>query len=436
MNLSWLSIIRLGLVQMALGSIVVLTTSTLNRLMIVESALPAVIPGLLVAFHYGVQITRPAWGFLSDIGNKRTNWIIIGMLILGLGGISATFGVIFINTNFLLGLFISIIAYGLIGLGVGAAGTSLLALLATKAKPQHRAAAATITWLMMIFGIALTAATVGILLEPYTPARLIFIVICVSVIANLLAVLGVWGIEKKYQLNQTNRVIKTENNSIVSGLREIWKERKAKLFTIFVALSMTAYFMQELILEPYAGFVFNFSPGETTSLSGVQHMGVFLGMISVGITVTGLKLGTLRLWVFTGCVGSALALVLIALFGQIDTEISFFWPVAFLGYCNGAFAVAAIGSMMQLAAEGKKHREGTRMGIWGASQALAAGFGGLLGTMLVDTMRFLTEETSTAFGIVFIIEAILFLAAATMSVKIIENQRTERVYSELGTVDQ
>ena len=100
MNLSWLSIIRLGLVQMALGSIVVLTTSTLNRLMIVESALPAVIPGLLVAFHYGVQITRPAWGFLSDIGNKRTNWIIIGMLILGLGGISATFGVIFINTNF------------------------------------------------------------------------------------------------------------------------------------------------------------------------------------------------------------------------------------------------------------------------------------------------------------------------------------------------
>ena len=436
MNLSWLSIIRLGLVQMALGSIVVLTTSTLNRLMIVESALPAVIPGLLVAFHYGVQITRPAWGFLSDIGNKRTNWIIIGMLILGLGGISATFGVIFINTNFLLGLFISIIAYGLIGLGVGAAGTSLLALLATKAKPQHRAAAATITWLMMIFGIALTAAIVGILLEPYTPVRLIFIVICVSVIANLLAVLGVWGIEKKYQLNQTNRIIKTENNSIVNGLREIWKERKAKLFTIFVALSMTAYFMQELILEPYAGFVFKFSPGETTSLSGVQHMGVFLGMISVGITVTGLKLGTLRLWVFTGCVGSALALVLIALFGQIDTEISFFWPVAFLGYCNGAFAVAAIGSMMQLAAEGKKHREGTRMGIWGASQALAAGFGGLLGTMLVDTMRFLTEETSTAFGIVFIIEAILFLAAATMSVKIIENQRTERGYSELGTVDQ
>ena len=67
-GLSWVSIIRLGLVQMALGSIVVLTTSTLNRLMVVEAALPAIVPGLLVGLHYGVQITRPAWGFFSDKG--------------------------------------------------------------------------------------------------------------------------------------------------------------------------------------------------------------------------------------------------------------------------------------------------------------------------------------------------------------------------------
>ena len=45
MTLSWLQIVRLGLVQMALGAIVVLTTSTLNRLMVVELALPAVLPG-------------------------------------------------------------------------------------------------------------------------------------------------------------------------------------------------------------------------------------------------------------------------------------------------------------------------------------------------------------------------------------------------------
>ena len=55
---------------MAIGAIVVLMTSTLNRLMIVELALPAVLPGCLVALHYGIQITRPNWGFRSDTGDE------------------------------------------------------------------------------------------------------------------------------------------------------------------------------------------------------------------------------------------------------------------------------------------------------------------------------------------------------------------------------
>ena len=43
-GLSWIGIFRLGLVQTALGSVVILTTSTLNRVMVVELALPAMIP--------------------------------------------------------------------------------------------------------------------------------------------------------------------------------------------------------------------------------------------------------------------------------------------------------------------------------------------------------------------------------------------------------
>ena len=47
-NFGWFSIFRIGLVQTALGAVVVLTTSTLNRVMVVELALPAMLPGLLV----------------------------------------------------------------------------------------------------------------------------------------------------------------------------------------------------------------------------------------------------------------------------------------------------------------------------------------------------------------------------------------------------
>ncbi|MEM9302461.1 MAG: PucC family protein, partial [Pseudomonadota bacterium] len=62
-DIGWLGIVRLGLVQMALGSIVVLTTSTLNRVMVVELALPALLPGLLVGIHYAVQVLRPRFGY-------------------------------------------------------------------------------------------------------------------------------------------------------------------------------------------------------------------------------------------------------------------------------------------------------------------------------------------------------------------------------------
>ena len=83
--MGWASIARLGLVQTALGAIVVLMTSTINRVMVVELMLPALVPGLLVATHYAVQIMRPAWGYGSDIGGRRTPWIVGGMAALALG---------------------------------------------------------------------------------------------------------------------------------------------------------------------------------------------------------------------------------------------------------------------------------------------------------------------------------------------------------------
>lgn len=423
MPLSWISIIRLGLVQMALGAVVVLTTSTLNRLMVVELALPAVLPGLLVALHYGIQITRPNWGFLSDTGSGRTKWIIGGMVALALGAFGAAFGVLLFESNFGLGLALSIIAYALIGLGVGASGTSLLALLATSTEPHRRAAAATITWLMMIAGIAITAGTAGAFLDPYTPQLLLKIVGVVTGGAVVLTVLAVWGLEAK-----TAPVRREETATpFFEGLKEVWAEREARHFTIFVFLSMTAYFMQELILEPYAGLVFGFTPGQSTSLSGAQNGGVFLGMLTVGIAATGLRIGSLRHWVIAGCLGSAASLSVISLLGNMATPVALTPAVVGLGFFNGMFAVAAIGAMMALASRGREAREGTRMGLWGAAQAIAAGFGGLMGAAAVDVMRVSLGRDATAFGAVFLFEAALFVVAAVMALKVIERAHSTSV---------
>lgn len=406
MTLSWVQIARLGLVQMCLGAVVVLTTSTLNRLMVVELALPAVLPGLLVALHYGIQITRPNWGYRSDTKGNRTVFIIGGMAILALGAFLAAVGVVILPG--LAGLALSVLAYALIGVGVGASGTSLLALLATATHPQRRAAAATITWLMMIFGIAVTAGTVGAFLDPYTPALLLRIVGIVTLGAVVLTALAVRGIEARVVA-----VRETEAVPFRIGMAEVWAEPRARTFTLFIFLSMTAYFMQELILEPYAGLVFGLTPGQSTQLSGAQNGGVFVGMLAVGIAATGLRIGSLRTWVMAGCIGSAASLCAVAGTGFLMPS------VVALGFFNGMFAVAAIGSMMALAGEGRSTREGTRMGLWGAAQALAAGFGGLLGAASVDLLR-LWADAGTAFGFVFLVEAALFITAAALAARVID----------------
>ena len=414
MTLSWLSIVRLGLVQMCLGAVVVLMTSTLNRLMVVELSLAATLPGALVAIHYLVQISRPKWGFLSDIQGNRTKWIILGMIILAVGANLAALCIPLYSFNATAATILSFFAYTLIGIGVGASGTSLLALLATHTIQHRRAAAATITWLMMIFGIAVTATVVGKLLDPYSIERLIKIVFGLTVITVAITFISTLNIERG--LSTVNKNI-NKSQSFLTGLKVIWANSQTKRFSVFVFLSMTAYFMQELILEPYAGIVFSFTPGQSTSLSGMQNGGVFLGMLAVGIACTGFKFGALKNWVWAGCMGSCISLVLIALAGQ-SPEIVPLAPLVFgLGIFNGMFAVAAIGSMMSLASQNNDKREGTRMGLWGAAQAIAAGFGGLLGTILVDVLRLANFSHADAYGSVFIFEAALFALAASIATR-------------------
>lgn len=415
MTLNWFQIFRLGLVQMCLGAIVVLTTSTLNRLMAVELSLPAVLPGALVALHYGIQISRPAWGFRSDTQGNRTRFIVLGMAVLGAGALLASYAITVIDAAFWTGLLLSILAYSLIGLGVGASGTSLLALVATATAPRRRAAAATITWLMMIFGIALTAASVGILLDPYSGARLLMITVGLVTLALVLTLVAVMGIERQVI------AVPAQNapTPLLVGLKEVWAERRARDFTIFVFLSMVAYFLQELILEPYAGLVFGLTPGQSTQLSGAQNGGVFLGMLTVGAALSGFRIGTLRGWIVAGCLGSAAALGVIAQQGMVQGP--YLTPsVVMLGVFNGVFAVSAIGAMMSLAGEGRQAREGTRMGLWGAAQALAAGFGGLLGTAAVDILRLFLAD-APAFGAVFLVEAMLFVMAAALAMQVISS---------------
>jgi BCD family chlorophyll transporter-like MFS transporter len=421
-GLGWLGILRLGLVQTALGAIVVLTTSTLNRVMVVELALPALLPGALVALHHVLQMLRPRLGHGSDVGGRRTPWIVGGMAVLAVGGILAALATAWMESNLAAGIALAVVAFGLIGLGVGAAGTTLLALLAKQVTPSRRAAAATVVWVMMIAGFIVTAALAGQFLDPFSTARLVAVATVVCVAAFLLACLAVRGVERVATVPaEVADVGAAAPPSFRTALREVWAEPQARRFTVFVFVSMLAYSAQDLILEPFAGLVFGLTPGASTRLSGLQNAGVLCGMllVALGTSVLGGRLGSLRAWTVGGCLASAVALAALAVGGQAAPD----WPlrtnVFALGAANGAFAVAAIGSMMSLAGASRPGSEGIRMGLWGAAQAIAFAAGGLVGTGAADLARAALGSPAAAYGVVFLAEAVLFLVAAQMAARVV-----------------
>jgi BCD family chlorophyll transporter-like MFS transporter len=415
----WLDIVRLGLVQTAIGGIVVMTTSTLNRIMVVELALPAILPGLLVAFHYFIQVIRPRMGHASDSGAKKTPWIIGGICVLALGGFGAALSTALMASYLILGIACAAVAFFLIGIGVSISGTSLLALLAKGVNDERRAAAATIVWLMMIFGFAFTSIMAGKFLDPYEPYKVVVISGVISIIAVLVTMTALYRLETPEL--QNNHARAERKTPFRQALAEVWADADARRFSVFIFISMFAFSSQDLILEPFAGIVFGYSLGETTSLSGVQHSGVLMGMLLVAICGSSrlrAYCGSLRLWMIYGCVASGVAMLGLGIGSMVGSE----WPLRFnvfaLGLANGAFSIAAIASMMRLAVAGGPGKEGVRIGLWGGAQAIAFGVGGLLGAAASDVARALMESQSLAYASVFSIESGLFIASAYLASKV------------------
>jgi BCD family chlorophyll transporter-like MFS transporter len=324
------------------------------------------------------------------------------------------------------GVLLAWFSFSLIGLGVSACGTSLLALMAKRVPDERRAPAATTVWLMMIMGFALTAGVVGKLIDPYSPQVLLQVSAGLSVLTAIITALCLWRLEtpmdhaaEQLYSDKLARA-RLQKQNFKEAFKEVWTEPAARTFTVFVFMSMLAYSAQDLILEPFAGAVHGFTPGQTTQLSGWHHMGVLIGMLAVagaGSRWVAGRLGSVQAWMVGGCLVSALATV-----GLVSSALSPDWPlkpnVVFLGVANGAFSIAAIATMMRLAGEGGAGREGTRMGLWGAAQAAAFGLGGLLGTAASDLAHALLGEQRTAYAAVFGMQALMFAVSAAVAMRL------------------
>jgi geranylgeranyl reductase len=138
---------------------------------------------------------------------------------------------------------------------------------------------------------------------------------------------------------------------------------------------------------------------------------------TVLIRLRGPRIGvtSIRGWTVGGCSASAVALAGLVVAALYPAA----WPlrqnVFVLGVANGVFAVAAIGSMMTLVSAGGPQRQGLRMGLWGAAQAIAFAVGGALSSGAVDLATHMFAVRPPAYAVVFAVQAVLFIASAIVA---------------------
>ena len=408
----WRDVARLGLAQIAIGAVAAVMTSTLNRVMIVELALPATVPSVLVALHFVIQMSRARFGFDSDRSGHRAPWILGGVATFAIGGFLAALGVATAATRTVPGLALAFAGYAFIGVGMSAAGTALLAHVAEEMPPQQLGGAAALLWIMMILGIAVTAGVSGQLLDPFSFRRLLTVIGGVCAIAVVLAAIaarGSWHIRRA----PAGTGAAASSAGFGAVLRDALADRATRRFAGFVFAAMLAYSAQDLILEPFAGRVFGMTPGESTKLGGTQHGGVMLGML--GAALLSARFGSLRHWAVGGCLASAIMLVALAQSPALGGAAALSVIIFGLGVANGVFAVGAIGAMMAMTAADGTRGTGIRLGVYGAAQAIAYAAGSLGGGVASDLTIAGFGDAARGYTVVFAAEAVLFVVAAAMA---------------------
>jgi len=449
------TIVRLGLFNLGLGIMSVLTVAVLNRVMISEIGIPGWITAGVVAIPYFVAPARVWFGQLSDarplFGVHRSGYVWIGTATFGLavfaivqvvwqlsGAMAAAEGWVWNGatvgwTLVLIGLF------ALYGLAISASSTPFTAMLVDISDERTRSRLISVVWSMLMVGIViggisgtvllpelpkLTAvARAGIALGGLSateffqqtlailrgPLNRIFAIAPLLVLT--LAFAATWGVERRYSLFSRRSAASDREDSITLGnaLRVLTASRQTGLFFCFLLVLTLSLFLQEAVLEPYGGQVFQMPIGETTGLNAVWGMGILVSYALTGFLVIP-RLGK-RATTKLGCwlLAGSFALIILAGFTREPAMLKA--AMFIFGLAAGVATIGAIALMLDLTAE---VAAGTFIGAWGLSQALARAIAIWSGGILLDFGKFLFQATLPAYSLVFGLQAAGALLAIWM----------------------
>ena len=429
-----LTMFRLGLFQMGLSMMSILTLGVLNRVMIQEIAVPATIGSLVLAIPYFIAPTRILFGQMSDakpfLGYHRTAYVWGGAGIFAIAAFLAvqvmwqlnaanigdkwTWTTQTIGWTAVLGL-----VFAIYGLAICASGTAFAALLVDISEEDNRSQVVGIVWSMLMVGIIVGAIISSSLLKQLTAnapietlqaqAAINRLFVIVPSIVFSLAIVATVGVEKKYSrfLNRANKGNREDGITLKGAWKILTASPQTGLFFTFLLVMTISLFMQDPILEPYAGQVFKMPLAESTKLNVFYGTGI---LISYGITGFFIvpRLGKART-IKLGCILVAVAALLLGFSGFSANPSLLKSTLVLFGLATGFVTTAAVTLMLDLTIA---EAAGTFIGAWGLAQSLSRGIATVIGGTVLDLGRkLLPDNLVLAYGLVFGLEAVGMLVS-------------------------
>jgi BCD family chlorophyll transporter-like MFS transporter len=388
----------------------VLALGILNRVMKVEMGLPLGLVSLVIGIHYFAAPLAVPLGHRSDVqplrGYHRTPYILAGAALTVLTILAAPFAALFMQSQdaSILSVSLGALNFLLMGVGIYTAGTAYLSLIADRAPEDERGRAVAVVWSMMMLGI-LVGVFLGVgILNAYDPGRLIALFILTGAIVAAFTGIAVWRVEKKRLPSQRER--SREN---LPAWKLLSSGRQTRLFFFFLFSGIFFLFLQQVVLEPFGGDVFGMDVRQTTLFNAFQMVGVLAGMGFAGGYLSR-RIGNKT----TAGIGLSLAMFAYLLLGGTAFAQQAAWinpAILLMGLGMGLFNVGGLSMMMGMSVEGLT---GTYMGAWTLSQALANGLASIGGGFLHDLGLAALGSEPSAYGLVFLVEAVGLLATLVL----------------------
>lgn len=397
---------QLGLIHVAVAISLVPFNSTLNRVMIKELALSTLLVAVLVSLPYLFSPIQVAIGSFSDkhplFGWKRTPYIVLGLLLCVGGLVVAPNTAYLIVENHWLGIAVGVFVFGAWGMGYNLASVAYFSLATEISGEKGRSRTIAVMFVMMIVSIILTSLLLGHLLETYTPAALNQAFQLVGMIALVLGMIGIIGLEPRESQPQTES---EEEASWGVMFKAIASNKQVTRFFWYLLLLLTAILGQDILLEPYGAEAFGLSVQSTTRITAIWGT-FFLISLSLGAALERKVSKIIQAKV--GAVSGILAFLMIVISGWSSLLWLFYLGVVLLGMATGLSTVSNLSLMLDMTTAGSV---GLFVGIWGMASALARLAGNLISGVVREGAALMMHHAVSGYNMVFILEIVLLVVS-------------------------